>query len=281
MNLRSRCISRAAILVLHLFLLLLLTQGTWGEILSDPVSYTKETGAGFEVITFSNSSQVPVTLKLDWQLNNVSVRGPKEMLVLPAKGRVRGPRVERANPSSAWSYRWTYTYNFGSYAVEKPSTAFEIPWPRGQAFTVGQAFGGAKSHDGDLRYAVDFPMPEGVAIHAARAGLVTHLEQRYSEGGWRKDLFEKSNYVILAHTDGTLSRYLHLRHRGAAVHLGQWIDEGQLLGYSGNVGYSNGPHLHFEVCRPRRSDLKTASIPFRMLQNGQSVIPVEGMLFSH
>lgn len=264
-----------------ILLLAFLSHGAWGEILSDPVSYTKEAGDGFEVLTFSNSSRVPVTVKFAWQLNNVKVRGPQQFLVLPAQGRVTGPRLERANPSSAWSYRWTYSYNFGSYAVERPTTAFQIPWARGQAFAVGQAFGGSKSHEGDLRYAVDFPMPEGIPVHAARAGLVTHLEQRYSEGAWRKDLFDKSNYVIVAHTDGTLSRYLHLRNRGAVVHLGQWVDEGQLLGYSGNVGYSNGPHLHFEVCRPRRSDLKTASIPFRMFRNREAVVPVEGMLFSH
>lgn len=31
------------------------------------------------------------------------------------------------------------------------------------------------------------------------------------------------------------------------VHSGQYVEQGQLIGYVGSTGYSNGPHLHFQI----------------------------------
>ncbi|MFQ5572175.1 MAG: M23 family metallopeptidase, partial [Rhodothermales bacterium] len=42
----------------------------------------------------------------------------------------------------------------------------------------------------------------------------------------------------------------------------QRIREGQVIGVSGNTGYSSGPHLHFEVFKVSK-DLKHQTIPIR------------------
>lgn len=250
------------------------------EILADPVTHRKEVQDGLERVIFTNTCSVPVSVKLSLTLDNVSVKGPSDLLLLPPLATVAGPVFSPRNPQRAWKYSWTYRYNFGSYLVQKPSRPFELPWARGAAFKTGQSFGGSRSHLAHDYYAVDFPMNEGTPIHAARAGLVCYLRDHYREGGWRPELRDKDNHVMIAHEDGTISRYLHLRHNGATVDLGQWVEAGDLLGYSGNVGFSSGPHLHFDVVRPG-PDLVTQTIPFLLLSEGSPIRPLENMLLKH
>ena len=61
------------------------------------------------------------------------------------------------------------------------------------------------------------------------------------------------NYVVLQHDDGTTALYGHLTHDGAAVNVGDLVQQGSLIGFSGNTGNTaNKPHLHFSVqqCDP-------------------------------
>lgn len=54
-------------------------------------------------------------------------------------------------------------------------------------------------------------------------------------------------YVEVQHTGGYSTRYAHLSE--IRVSLGQVVNQGQLVGISGNTGFSTGPHLHFEMRR--------------------------------
>jgi murein DD-endopeptidase MepM/ murein hydrolase activator NlpD len=265
---------------LGLLLLIWLSSAALAEILADPITYRKESQGSRDTIILTNTCAVPISVKLSLTLSNVGTLGPTDLIAIPGFASVRGPTFYPINPEAAWKYNWTYRYNFGSYLVSEPSAPFALPWAPGQSYRAGQAFGGDLSHWGDDRYAVDFPMPEGTPIHAAGAGLVCYVRENYSEGGWRTDLRDKDNHVLIAHQDGTISRYLHLRQYGAEVELGQWVEAGELIGYSGNVGYSSGPHLHFDVVRPGK-DLVTQTIPFELLDGGVPVTPVKDMMLSH
>lgn len=55
------------------------------------------------------------------------------------------------------------------------------------------------------------------------------------------------NYVKIKHDDGYYTLYAHLKYGTVAVSKGQRVTRGQVLGYMGNTGYSNGAHLHWEV----------------------------------
>jgi murein DD-endopeptidase MepM/ murein hydrolase activator NlpD len=53
------------------------------------------------------------------------------------------------------------------------------------------------------------------------------------------------NYIIIRHKHGFYTRYGHLMQ--FAVRTGQWVQQGETIGYIGNTGRSTGPHLHYEV----------------------------------
>lgn len=53
------------------------------------------------------------------------------------------------------------------------------------------------------------------------------------------------NLIILAHSYGFKTYFGHLSK--VVVKSGQFVEKGKLIGYTGNSGMSNGPHLHYEI----------------------------------
>ncbi|MEM7709050.1 MAG: M23 family metallopeptidase [Pseudomonadota bacterium] len=140
---------------------------------------------------------------------------------------------------------------------------YALPFRRGQRFYVGQGFGGIVSHTDDQSYyAIDLGMPEGTPILAARDGVVMHAEEDFFGSGTDVERYAtRANSVRVLHEDGTMAVYAHLALESVAVKPGRVVTTGELLGLSGNTGYSTGPHLHFVIQRNDGGTLK--SIPFR------------------
>lgn len=97
------------------------------------------------------------------------------------------------------------------------------------------------------KHAIDFTMNEGTKILAARDGKVVLREARYSKNYRNLKYINKCNFILLAHTNNEFSMYGHLKWRSVFPKLGQFVKQGEVIGLSGNVGYSSGPHLHFHV----------------------------------
>jgi len=129
----------------------------------------------------------------------------------------------------------------------KPDTSFvyALPYPSGSSHLLIQAYHSKMSHKGE--YALDFKMKTGSAICAARAGVVMAVKEDSDKGGLKDEYLSQGNHIIIQHTDGSQGMYWHLMYNGVVVNIGDTVTAGQLIGYSGNTGYSAFPHLHFEV----------------------------------
>lgn len=139
---------------------------------------------------------------------------------------------------------------FASGAAE---TLYRLPWADARSFMFTQVPGGQiTSHFTKATlHAVDIDMPEGVSIVAARAGIVEMVEARHGRTPEEAPVTYEGNFVRVRHADGTAATYAHLKYGGVAVALGEAVELGQLLGYSGATGDAEYPHLHFVVTRTR------------------------------
>jgi murein DD-endopeptidase MepM/ murein hydrolase activator NlpD len=84
---------------------------------------------------------------------------------------------------------------------------------------------------------IDIVVDSGTPVRAAMAGRVSDVGYNANYG----------NYIILNHADGFQTLYGHLSL--AEVVVGSSVEQGTLLGLSGNTGYSTGAHLHFGLFR--------------------------------
>ena len=115
--------------------------------------------------------------------------------------------------SSGWIIPCSYIYLSSAYGWREPPTE------------------GASSFHGGVDLAGD----EGTPIYATRSGYV-----------YRNGYTEYNGYYVgVDHGDGFASAYLHLTHY--IVSVGEYVSQGQVIGYMGSTGVSTGPHLHFTV----------------------------------
>ena len=155
-----------------------------------------------------------------------------------------------------------------------------MPFAPRARFRVMQGPGGSFTHSGNNLHAVDFGMPEDTPVHAARGGVVEVVVDRFSEGGEDPSLRDRVNMILIRHGDGTYAEYVHLRKAGAKVKPGQRVRARQLLGFSGNTGYSQGPHLHLAVFRAVDGEVReTFPLRFRC-REGAGLELVEGGVYT-
>lgn len=103
-----------------------------------------------------------------------------------------------------------------------------------------------KGHNG-----VDFGTPVGTPVMAARQGTVLG----FGDTDLTCPSASYGRWVLIKHDNGLTSLYAHLS--VIKVSKGDSVDMGQVIGYSGNTGYSTGPHLHFTVFASEAVEIST------------------------
>jgi len=234
-------------------------------------------------IEASNGQAVPVGVRLDFsQLVNATAvpsRMPPERLVEPG-GRSALVALIRKNASASASFpfRWQWVYG-NPRAVHDRSARYRMPFGGKEKRVLTQGVSGAFSHKDESKYSFDWAMPISTPILAARAGKVVNVADGYTKAGTAQSFLREANAVTVMHDDGTFATYAHLD-PGAGARPGMYIYAGEVVGFSGNTGFSTGPHLHFSVWRSTFNG-RQRTLPIRFFQlGGASYVPSGGMSYA-
>lgn len=83
---------------------------------------------------------------------------------------------------------------------------------------------------------VDFGAPTGTRVKASADGVVDFVGIQRGYG----------NFIVLRHGHGISTAYGHLSRFAAGLHVGERVEQGDVIGYVGQTGWATGPHLHYE-----------------------------------
>ncbi|MDA1074380.1 MAG: M23 family metallopeptidase [Proteobacteria bacterium] len=182
-----------------------------------------------------------------------------------ARQNVRGLKLDQPQtldlatfptPGGPWGYAIRTHYGHQAHQHDDRHI-YHLPYAENRAFLVSQYFQNRSTHHPGNQFAIDWEMPVGTPVHAARGGLVVSVYAGSDQTSTARNE-ATANHIWIAHSDGTIGRYLHLAHQGVLVSEGQSVVAGELIGRSGNTGRSTGPHLHFSVTTLGGDDLYTS-----------------------
>lgn len=225
---------------------------------------------------------IEVDLRFSEHRNVLSAPELPARLVIPALSTQSMLRVIPEDPTRSSSFHFQFHWMLGDPAARHDDTVqYRLPFHDHEQHEVTQGFGGHYSHQAEHAFfAIDIDMPEGTPVLAARDGVVMLVENDFFGAG--TDLAQwgdRANHVRILHADGTMAVYAHLALETIELKVGDRIRAGQVIGRSGNTGFSTGPHLHFAVQRNTGMALK--SVPIRFAAHPQLDMIIEGTRLGH
>ncbi|MEM8814953.1 MAG: M23 family metallopeptidase [Pseudomonadota bacterium] len=232
-----------------------------------------------------NGFHAPVEVMLRFRrLSGVGYPDPDEALrwTVPAGDQRALMQLDIRPDGPAPSVEYEYEYMAGSPdAVHRPEMPYRIPYALATEFSVTQAYPDNVTHKTpDSAHAVDFAMPIGTDIFAARGGVVFAVTSQNYRGGLDTSRDgARANVVQILHDDGTFAVYAHLNWNSIRVKPGDRVARGQYIADSGNTGFSTGPHLHFAVLQ--NVGMRLVSVPLQFEgRNSSAVVPATGQLLT-
>lgn len=118
-------------------------------------------------------------------------------------------------------------------------SSYGFGWPVSNP-SIGTRYGEAGSWwSSGYHTGVDFRVGTGTPVYSVGDGKV--VDVRHNDRAY-------GNYVQIYHGNGIFSFYAH--GSSTQVSIGQIVNRGQLIMYSGATGNVSGPHLHFEIRSP-------------------------------
>ncbi len=187
--------------------------------------------------------------------------------VLPARSQTELERAAGAVQSELRQAYYLLYIPGDPRARHAPAQPYRLPYAVASRHVVSQAYPERITHtDPSSEHAIDFEMPIGTGVHAARQGTVMEVAGDYFRSVTNPDeSAAPPNLVRILHADGTMAVYAHLSLHSIRVTPGQRIERGERIADSGNTGFSTGPHLHFVVQRNRGGSIVSVPVRFAAL----------------
>ena len=245
-------------------------------LLSRPLAGAEDNHTGFRIVKERDGDTTTLIMKSDYAREftvtfeaNLKNMTPSQPLPLTVDAAGRSSfvlvRLRPTNKRLARRYDYHYYWQLGGRRSSTSNDAdYAMPFKPGR-YVVMQGPRGSYSHfaGSGSENAVDWTVPEGTVVCAARSGLVVGVRQDSTVGGPDRKLRPLANYVIIKHADGTFADYVHLKTGGALVKMGDEVTVGQPIGLSGKTGFASAPHLHFSVFQAIDGK-KKLTLPFRL-----------------
>ena len=229
----------------------------------------------------SNDLHAPVELQLRFtRLTSIEPPHPDHELkwVVPAGGSETLLELDILASSRPPAIEYEFQYVIGDpEAVHRPELPYRAPFAIAADYRITQAYPDVNTHNTlDSFHAVDFAMPIGTDIFAARAGTVFKIAaDNYTSGLDPARDGPSANVVQILHDDGTYAVYAHLHWNSIRVRPGDRVERGEYIADSGNTGFSSGPHLHFAVIR--NVGMRAESVPVRFEgADSSDIVPSSG-----
>lgn len=240
------------------------------------IKIVSEGKTGGFVLFASNEAHCPMSLLLKLKLENLEEgEGRLDVYVIPARSdKFKLLELDVINSKKKSTYSSTEEYNYGNILQEKydEEHAYQLPFRKGDRFTFFQGYNGNASHQNIN--ALDFTMPEGTEILAARGGVVVKVVEGNTEFCPDEVCKKFNNYILIYHSDGTMAEYTHIQKEGALVNVGDVIEAGDFIARSGNTGWTTGPHLHFVCFLQRMASRRTVPTKF-LVEDGKQAVLLE------
>ena len=234
------------------------------------------------VLYASNSELYPISISLELELTNYTFsEGNKRIFVIPPKTeklKLGGLTVGNSRERATFGYKYKVAMGDVTNKKMDKDYQYDLPFQKGESYKLWQGYNGSFSHQDEN--SLDFTMPEGTKIVAAREGVVVKVVQNNTQSCNTKECAKYNNYVTILHPDGTFANYVHIKFNGAVVKQGDEVKKGALIAHSGNVGWSSAPHLHFVCYAGDFGKRNTLETKFKIDAGNKSIILKEGTVYT-